>query len=1223
MYTSRKFLEVRKVKVFPLNLHQPFDIMFKEIFRFELKYRKKRAATYIYFGIFFLMCFLAVTTDVVQIGGAQGQIKENAPFVIARMTAIMSIFLTLVTSAVMGVAVLRDFEHNTEAILFSTPMGKFSYIMGRFWGSFFVLVLIGSGIWLAFMIGDFWPTRKAEKLLPFNFWSFLQPYLVFCVPNMFFAGSLLFMSGTLSRKTIVIYTQGILLLVLYLASQSMLQDLEQKELGAMIDPFGIRAFAYEVQYWTPSERNTQLVPFSGYILYNRLLWIGVGFVALAATYFAFSFNVVRNSFIRRKAAADSPRKIQIDSIPIPKTDVVISFSTRITQLFQLTRLYFTSIVKEIPFIAIVFSGFLLLILNAVNMNELYGTSAYPTTYNVLGIISGSFNLFLLIIVVFYTGELVWRERSVKMNLIVDALPITDFTTLIAKFLGLLLVYIILLLMLVLSGVLIQVGYGYYKFELSIYFKSLFSETMTFLLLYTFLSIFIQVMVNNKFLGYAVCVGFFILTGVLSQLGLEHGLFQFATASLGTYSDMNVYGHFVTPFTWFGTYWFAFAFFLFIVAVVFSVRGSESVMNIRWKAGKLRLNRSLVMMVAGSAILFVSSGFYIYYNTNIINEYQTSDKQKEQQAAYEKKYKKYETLNQPRIIESNIKVDIYPYDRDFVAEGFYYLKNKSNEPIPDIHIQQSPDTQLTVEHLTFDREAKAKEIDKDFHYYIYELDSALAPGDSVKMNFKVSFNTRGFQEKNSNLQVIYNGTFFNNTSFFPTIGYQENFELGDDDDREEQELKEKERMLSRNDPRGRNMSLFGDDADHIRFEMVIGTAQDQIAIAPGYLQKEWSESGRKYFHYKMDAPMCNFYSVVSARYAVKRDKWKDVNLEIYYHPGHEYNLDRMMQGMKDALDYYSTNFGPFQYRQMRIMEFPRYATFAQSFANTVPFSEGIGFIAKIDDPDKDIDYTYYVTAHEVAHQWWGHQVMEAGVKGNAMLSESMSQYSALMVMKHAFAPETIERYLKYELDSYLRGRTSESKKEQPLEFVEGQGYIHYNKASLIFFALQDYIGEDRVNEAFRKYLNEWKFKDAPYPTSADLLKYIKEATPDSLQSVIHDMFETITLFENKALEAEYEEKDTTNYIVTLKISAEKMRADSVGMESPIQINDWIDIGVYGRDKQGKDKLIYLKKHKITQKENTYIIPVREKPRKAGIDPLHKLIDRHSGDNTKSLVKKAAP
>jgi aminopeptidase N len=403
-------------------------------------------------------------------------------------------------------------------------------------------------------------------------------------------------------------------------------------------------------------------------------------------------------------------------------------------------------------------------------------------------------------------------------------------------------------------------------------------------------------------------------------------------------------------------------------------------------------------------------------------------------------------------------------------------------------------------------------------------------------------------------------------------------------------------------------------------MQMSTDKGQIAIAPGYLVKQWEEGDRVYFHYKMDAPMCNFYSMISANYAVKKDKWNDINLEIYYHPGHEYNLDKMMEGMKDALEYYSKNFHPYQYRQVRIMEFPRYASFAQSFANTIPFSEGIGFISKIDDPDKDIDFVYYVTAHEVAHQWWGHQVMEAGVKGNAMLSESMSQYSALMVLKNKFSPEIIERYLKFELDRYLSGRAGERKKEQPLEFVEGQGYIHYQKASLIFFALQDYISEDSVNVAFRRYNEEWRFKDAPYPTSADLLKHIRKVTPDSLQYLIHDMFETITLFENKTDSAFYSEKGKDQFEVRLNVSVEKLRADSTGIETPIPVNDWIDVGVYGKNKAGKDSLIYLKKHKITKKENEFKILVNSKPRKAGIDPLHKLIDRHSNDNTKGLLLK---
>lgn len=1193
--------------------------MFKDIFLFELKYRKARAANYIYFAILFLLCLLAVTSDIVRIGGAIGQVKENAPIVIAQMIVIMCVFAMLIGSAITGVAVLRDFEHNTEAIMFSTPIKKISYLMGRFWGSYVVLLLIVASLPIAFMLGDLWPTREADRLLPFNLRTFWQPFLIFVVPNMFFCGAIFFASGALSRKSIVIYTQGILLLVLYIVSQSMLRDLEQKEVAALLDPFGVRAFNFHTQYWTPGERNTLQVPLEGYILYNRLIWTGVGVLVLVITHFSFSFNVVRNSIFRPKALREERVTIKPEETKIPWAKQFTGLSTHISQLFKLTLFYFKVVFKEIPFIAIVIAGMLVMFVNAINLNELYGTSSYPTTYSVLGLLSG-FNLFFVIIAVLYSGELVWKERAVNLNLIIDTMPMPDFIPLISKFLGLLLVYMVMLLTLIFSGVIIQVAYGYYKFELGVYFSTLYTETLAFLVMYTLLAMFTQVMVNNKFLGFAVSIAFFLLVLFFGQMGIEHPLFQFGSGTLGTYSDMNTYGHFVTPFTWLQVYWFAFVIFLFAVAVIFSVRGSEAVMKMRWQAGRLRLTRSLVILIAASVVMFISTGFYIFYNTNIVNEYSNSEEREDIQVDYENTLKKYEFIAQPKITSVDLKVDIYPSRRDFTAEGYFMLKNKSTAPITDIHIQESATPELKTEYIKFDRQNGIKERFDKFRYTIYTLAEPLQPGDSLRMDFKTTFVTSGFVETTrSNTQVIFNGTFFNNT-YFPSLGYNDNAELSDDNDRKEKKLKPKERLLERNDPRGLAQSLFGDDADHINFNIEMSTDKGQIAIAPGYLEKQSEEDNRVYFHYKMDAPMCNFYSMISANYAVKKDKWNDVNLEIYYHPGHEYNLDKMMEGMKDALDYYSKNFHPYQYRQVRIMEFPRYATFAQSFANTIPFSEGIGFISKIDDPDKDIDFVYYVTAHEVAHQWWGHQVMEAGVKGNAMLSESMSQYSALMVLKNKFSPEIIERYLKYELDRYLLGRASERKKEQPLEFVEGQGYIHYQKASLIFYALQDYIGEDSVNAAFRRFNNEWRFKDAPYPTSADLLKQIRKVTPDSLQYVLHDMFETITLFENKTDSAFYLAKGDEQFEVTLHVSTEKVRADSTGIETPIPINDWIDVGIYGMNKAGKDSLIYLKKHKITKKENEFKILVKSKPRTAGIDPLHKLIDRHSGDNTKGLVKR---
>jgi aminopeptidase N len=378
-----------------------------------------------------------------------------------------------------------------------------------------------------------------------------------------------------------------------------------------------------------------------------------------------------------------------------------------------------------------------------------------------------------------------------------------------------------------------------------------------------------------------------------------------------------------------------------------------------------------------------------------------------------------------------------------------------------------------------------------------------------------------------------------------------------------------------------------------------------------LQKEWTRDGRRYFHYAMDSPILNFYAFQSGRYAVKKDRWNDVAIEIYYQPGHEYNLDRMIAATKAGLDYFTANFGPYQHKQFRIIEFPRYQTFAQSFPNTIPYSEGIGFIARVRDDDKDdIDYPYYVTAHELAHQWWGHQVAAANVQGDTMLVETLAQYSALMVMKRTYGEDKMQRFLQYELDRYLIGRSTEQKKELPLARVENQPYIHYRKGSLVMYALQDYIGEDNLNRAIRAFRDEYAFKGPPYPNTTELLAKIRAVTPAELQYAIDDMFETITLYDNRAKKASAKALPDGRYEVTVDVIANKRKADPLGKESDTPLADRIDIGVLDAD----NKPLYLEKRKIDREENEFTVIVDRKPARAGIDPYNKLIDRRPKDNT---------
>ena len=617
--------------------------------------------------------------------------------------------------------------------------------------------------------------------------------------------------------------------------------------------------------------------------------------------------------------------------------------------------------------------------------------------------------------------------------------------------------------------------------------------------------------------------------------------------------------------------------------------------------------------------FAGCGAWIYYNTNIVNKYLPSDVLMDRQAHFEKTYRKYKGVAQPSIAAVYADVDIFPDERRVEVRGRYRLVNKRTEPIADLHLFMDTRASLTAGDLPADLVTE----DASVGYRLYRLKKPLQPGETLEFAFTVARAERGFTNNGLPPQVggfglgsalNYNGTFFNNLEMFPHFGYNESLQLLDRGERRKRGLGDVPRAAKLEDESARGSIGFS-DGDWLDFETTVSTSADQTALAPGYLQREWTQNGRRYFHYKMDRPMLPFFCYLSARWEVKRDEWHGLPIEVYYDPKHPYNVDRMIDGAKKSLDYFTTQFSPYQHRQVRILEFPRYARFAQSFANTIPFSESIGFIADLRKPE-DIDYVFYVTAHEVAHQWWAHQVIGADVQGQAMLSESLSQYSAFMVMEKEYGARKMRKFLKYELDRYLRGRGGELIEELPLMRVENQPYIHYQKGSLVFYRLRDEIGEAALNGAIAKYLADKAFQNAPFTTTREFLDYVRAEAPADKRALIEELFGKIVFYDNKVLAAKQRKRADGKYDVTLELSVAKRSADGTGKEADISMDDWVDVGVFARG-EGEDeqdeKILYLKKHRITNDTRTLTVTVDAAPYDAGVDPYNKLIDKVPDDN----------
>ncbi|WP_234795110.1 ABC transporter permease/M1 family aminopeptidase [Hymenobacter arizonensis] len=1194
------------------------------------------------------MAFLLVTaagggfgTGVnVSLGGDGQAVKINSPFSVSITVAILSVFGVIIASSLMGNPVYRDFEYRTHPLFYTTPISKIGYLGGRFLGSYLIAVLVFSGIGFGAGVASIMPWVEADRFLAATpSGTYVWPYLMIVLPNLLFSGAIFFTMATLTRNILSTYIGAVVLLVAYLVASAYLEDLKNEHLAAALDAFGLGALTLTTRYWTSVEKNTQLVPFSSYIILNRAVWLSLGLGLLAFCYARFRFSALASEKVSKKArrasAADADALAETETagrgltggLRLPRVTQVFSGSMSVSQWWSLTKLEFRGIVRSRYFAAIAGAGVIFLLATASQVGKTFDTPTYPVTSEVLQLSLGSFFLFLLAIIIFYSGELVWRERQAGVAQIADAVPVPSWVPFLSKLAALWLVQVVLLVIVMLCGLVIQTFKGYFNYEIGLYLQALFLYQLPFLMLMCVLAMVTQVVVNNKYLGFAVMVLYYVANIFRGQIGLGHRLLGFGGGSNpGPYSAMNGYGHFLPAFWWTKLLFVGVALLLVLAATLLWVRGTDTTGRLR--EASRRWGTGSTATLALGLLISLGAGSYIFYNTNVLNEYRSPKAGEKRQVAYEQQYRRYKDVPQPRITSVSLNTDIYPSTRAVEFNGQYMLVNKQARALDTVIVSIPVEQHPRVRALTLGAPGQATLAlnDTTFGFRIYRLAKPLAPGDSLPLTMNLFYQERGFPNAGSNTDIVHNGTFVS-SNYLPGLGYREGAELSGDQDRKNYGLKPKPRMPKFDDVKGRQNTYISNDADWIRFQTTVSTEADQTAIAPGYLQKEWVKDGRRYFTYVMDRPMLNFYTFLSARYKEYKDQWVDtagqrtIPITIYYQPGHEYNLKRMAEGAKDALAYCSKNFSPYQHQQLRILEFPQYQSFAQSFANTVPFSESIGFVANVNDNDpEDLNYPYYVTAHEVAHQWWAHQVIGGAVQGSTLMSEALAEYSALMVLNHHNGPSAMQHFLKFDMRRYLSGRAFEQKKEVPLGLVENQQYIHYAKGSVVMYALQDYLGESTLNNALKKYVAAVAFQQPPYTNSPEFIGYLRRAAPDSLQPFLTDLFERITLYDNRVTAATSKKLPDGRYQVDFTVKSAKFYSDSLGNQRPAdQTRDALPVAIFpelGKDKKPVPPLLLIKR-RLRTGDNKLSFVVDKKPASVAVDPYHLIIDRQLDDNTKEL------
>nr|WP_321235578.1 M1 family aminopeptidase [uncultured Psychroserpens sp.] len=1160
--------------------------MFKHIFLYELKYWLRKPTFYLYFIVFSSIAFLSVvgTAGLFDPPPTNNTIERliNSPFEINYMLQYFGKILLFLLPAIIGATIYKDFKGNAHSVLYSFPMRKQEYLFGKFLSPLLLVCSIAFSVGLSIGIAEHVPGLHDTKIGTFKLGGYLQALFLFIIPNLLFFGIIVFAVVTYFRN---IYAGFVVLIILFFL-QNIIENAFNGYAIALLDPFGQNAVLYETQNWTLADKNTKFIPLFGVVLYNRLIWLAISSLIFAFVYkkFAFREQPIASLFKRKNKKREKKNTIGgILDISLPKVKYNFSSNQQLNYAWLLSKVNFQTIVKSWMFYIIVFFGILAVlfaIARVTNNNEM---TILPVTHIVLTIPAFFFTTIIMLLTFIYSGMLVHKDSMSNMNQLVDVTPISNFALLASKVIAILKMQLLLLTIMMLVGILIQLYNNYHHMQIQLYIFHLYKVQFIGLIIWAFASVFVHSLLKNTYVGiFILILGWLGISG-LKQIGITSRLLLFNFSEPMQYSDLNGYGNLLQPYFLVKSYWFVFGLLLLIIAYLFWSRGLSQTLKDRIHSAKLNFKRHVKIATTVCLLTFIALGFTIYSEENKTVELSSKDRNKAFNR-FESEFNSYSKIqNQPKITTIDLEINIFPKSNNLDIKGQYILVNKSSKAIDTLLIKTGFDETTT---FAIDRVSEVINEDTYVKFSVLKLKHALQPKDSIRLDFTIKNKANTLFENNSN--VLNNGTFFKN-NIFPRIGYF---------------LNANSKIPS--DSLAKRRHYYSQDSDAVHLRTVISTSKNQTAIAPGYLKKTWTANDRNYFEYATDSKIKNSLSFSSGVFQVEAENYKGVALEIYHQKNHTHNLSKMKNGLKAALDYNTKHFGNYQFSEARIIEFPiTEGTYASVMANSIPTSE-MRFIANASN--ETVDISFYTIAHEITHQWFGNQVVPADAIGATMLSESITEYISLNIYEDIHGKLKAQQFLKMQHERYLKGRTSETDTEPPLYLVKGeQQYLAYRKGTIAFNTLSHYLRKDKFHTILKHFLNTYKNREALYPTSLDLISQLKSQTPDSLQYLIKDYFETVTFHEAKINNADITKINTESWRVKVNLDFYKYRDKYEAIK--LVLNDYLEIGFYNAN----DELISIQQIFIDESNEIVSFNLKEVPSKIVLDPNLLLIEKNRDTN----------
>ena len=566
------------------------------------------------------------------------------------------------------------------------------------------------------------------------------------------------------------------------------------------------------------------------------------------------------------------------------------------------------------------------------------------------------------------------------------------------------------------------------------------------------------------------------------------------------------------------------------------------------------------------------------------------------------YRPYQQFPQPVITNVKTTVDLYPNENNYAVQGQYTLVNKTGVSIDSLLVYI--DRRAKLNSVEIPNAEMVKE-DLVHRHYWYSLSKPLQPGDSTTMQFQFSSSWSPFNGHTPFNSIIDNGSFMRISRYYPLLGYQPDNEIGNQEERTKRGMPTPTEVPKLE---SKDTSTY----DFIHLDAVVSTSSDQTAVGVGELVGSWSKDERNYFHYKTPIPIEFRFAFSSAKYAVKKEQHKGIQIEVYYHPQHSENVNQLIANAKNTLAYCEDNFGPYPFKVIRFAEVSGFVEGfnATAYPATIFMLENLAFHSDL-TKGNDQDVINELAGHELSHQWWGtSQLAPDEREGSRVLVETLAMYTELMLYQKAHGLERAVGTVAMHRGFYLSARSFS--KEVPLYKANpDQIHLFYNKGTVIMHQLRWLIGEDSVNKALNSLLLKHAYPKK-MPTTIDLMNAFYAVSKVEAHAAIDEMFKQIITHDAKVENVTSIKIKDDRYELTFEASIRKYSEDGNGNKTEVTPDPTIEVALYTED--GAEKIV---EYPVSGKRLKEVLTLDKKPVRIVIDPHLRLLDTFSDDNEKDI------